>query len=199
VNAHRALRGPVAGVVLAAGEGRRFGRPKALVELHGETLLDRAVRVLVEGGCDGGVVAVVGAALPGPLGFGAAAVVNPDWRAGMGSSLRLGLAELAKGAAAAAVLFVVDTPGIGPEVVRRLISAYEQGATVTVATYDGKPRNPALIPREHWPEVSSLAEGDVGARVFLAAHPELVTPVECGDAADPADVDTVEDLDRFRH
>ncbi len=187
----------VAGLVLAAGESRRLGRPKALVELDGETLLDRAVRVLREGGASG-VVVVAGA--QDLAAHDAVVVENPDWATGMGSSLRVGLAALADHLPGfdAAVLMVVDTPGIGPEVVRRLGAAYRARSTVAVATYDGQPRNPVLLGREHWAEASRLAVGDVGARAFLSAHPELVTRVECADVGDPADVDTPEDLDRLR-
>ena len=182
----------VGGLVLAAGEGRRLGRPKAAVEVGGATLLDRAVRALRDGGCQD-VVVVLGAAADQVV-DGAIAVVNDDWRSGMGSSLRLGLASHPGDAV---VVMLVDTPGLGPEVVARLVAAYHEGATVAVATYDGRPRNPVLLAREHWAEAGRLAVGDVGARAFLADHPELVTPVECGDVADPADVDTPEDLNRF--
>jgi CTP:molybdopterin cytidylyltransferase MocA len=54
-----------------------------------------------------------------------------------------------------------------------------------------------LLAREHWPEVIALASGDAGARPFLRAHPELVTPVECGDTGSPDDVDTSADLERI--
>ena len=58
-------------------------------------------------------------------------------------------------------------------------------------------RNPVLIAREHWPAVTALAVGDAGARPFLRAHPELVTPVECSDTGSADDVDTPEDLERI--
>ena len=81
----------VAGLVLAAGEGRRFGGPKAVVELDGERLVDRAVRILTEGGCSP-VVVVSGAV---PLTVADVDVVpNPLWPSGMGSSLRVGLAAV---------------------------------------------------------------------------------------------------------
>lgn len=187
----------VAGLVLAAGEGRRLGRPKALLELDGERLVDRAVRVLREGGCEPVYVVAGAAPLPGLV--EALVVENPGWPEGMGSSLRRGLAVLGAGQpeAAAAVVLLVDTPGIGPGVVRRLVAAFTAGASVAASTYDGKLRNPVLLGREHWAQVSSLAVGDVGARAFLAARPELVRAVECGDIADPADLDTPEDLVRF--
>ena len=186
----------VAGLVLAAGESRRLGRPKALLEIDGERLVDRAVRVLHEAGCTT-VYVVAGAA---PLGevheraSGPVKVVdNPEWPTGMGSSVRRGLASVTE---AAVVIMVVDTPWIGAAVVRRLIDAHTAGATAAVATYDGAPRNPVLLARVHFADVSALAIGDVGARAFLATHPDVVTYVECSDVADPFDIDTPEDLRR---
>lgn len=99
---------------------------------------------------------------------------------------------------AAAVIALADQPLIGPEAVRRLIAAHAAGASVAVAAYDGKPRNPVLIAREHWPEVAAMAAGDAGARPFLRAHPDLITLVECGDTGSPDDIDTQEELDRVR-
>ncbi|WP_433413415.1 nucleotidyltransferase family protein [Microtetraspora malaysiensis] len=180
----------VVGVLLAAGSGRRMGTPKALVEFEGERLADRGVRLLAEGGCDP-VLIVLGAAevrVPG-----AVAVHNPEWATGMGSSLRAGLAAL-PASARAAVIALVDQPLVRPEAVRRLIAAYRAGAAVAVACYGGAPRNPVLITREHFAEVAALAQGDVGARPFLRARPELVTRVECDGVGDPADLDTPDDL-----
>ena len=57
------------------------------------------------------------------------------------------------------------------------------------ATYDGAPGHPVLLGRDHWPGVTALAEGDVGARRYLAAHPDLVTQVPCEDVADGTDLD----------
>ncbi|WP_300613536.1 nucleotidyltransferase family protein [Trebonia sp.] len=191
----------VAGILLAAGEGSRLGRPKALVQLGGQTLAERGVALLRDGGADP-VLVVTGAV---PVSIPAAeAVHNPDWRTGMGSSLAAGLralGALGAGAAAgddigAAVVALADQPLVGAEAVRRLIVAYRDGAGVAVAAYDGKPRNPVLIAREHWASVLELATGDAGARPFLRAHPELVTLIECGDTGSPYDVDTPEDLAR---
>lgn len=186
----------VAGLVLAAGEGRRLGRAKALVVIDGERLVDRAVRVLHEAGCTP-VYVVAGAAplndVP-ELARGPVSVVdNPDWATGMGSSVRRGLAAVSEDAV---VVMVVDTPGIGATVVDRLIAAHAAGATAAVATYDGAPRNPVLLAREHFADVAALAVDDVGARAFLSAHADVVTQVECADVGDPRDIDTPEDLAR---
>jgi len=179
--------------LLAAGEGSRLGQPKALVELGGRTLAERGVALLREGGADP-VLVVAGAV---PLSVAAARVVdNPDWRSGMGSSLAAGLRALSDVDCAAAVVALADQPLVGAEAVRRLIGAFGAGADVAVAAYEGKPRNPVLIAREHWDSVLALATADTGARPFLRAHPELVRLVECGDTGSPYDVDTPEDLAR---
>jgi CTP:molybdopterin cytidylyltransferase MocA len=187
----------VAGILLAAGEGSRLGRPKALVELGGRTLAERGVAMLREGGADP-VLVVTGAA---PLSMATIhTVYNPEWRAGMGSSLAAGLRALngePDAGSGAAVIALADQPLVGAEAVRRLIAVYRRGAAVAVAAYGGKPRNPVLIAREHWPAVLELATGDTGARPFLRAHPELVTLVECGDTGSPDDIDTPEDLERL--
>lgn len=184
---------PVAGLLLAAGEGRRLGRPKALVSIGGWTLVERGVELLRNGGADP-VVVVTGAvtvSLPGVV-----TVHNPDWRAGMGSSLRTGLATLPADSAAV-VVALVDQPLIGAEAVGRLISAFLDRPGLIAAGYHGKRRNPVLIPRRYWADVAAAAEGDLGARGFLQAHNDLVTVVECGDIGRPDDLDTEEDLNRI--
>ncbi len=197
------MDGRVAGVLLAAGEGSRFGRPKALVELDGQTLAERGVAMLRAGGADP-VLLVTGAA---QVALGpeqqVLTVYNGEWRTGMGSSLRAALRALARPDDAAvppqdtgaAVVALADQPLVGAEAVARLIAAYRAGASVAVAAYDGQPRNPVLLAREHWPEVIATAAGDQGARAFLRARPDLVTLVECGDTGRPDDIDTPADLD----
>ena len=197
------MRTTVAGVLLAAGEGSRFGRPKALVELNGQTLAERGIGLLRAGGADP-VVIVTGAV---PLEFeGTLTVDNPRWRTGMGSSLQAALQALTEaardeaGSAAeigAVVVALADQPLVGAEAVARLIAAHRAGASVAVATYGGQPRNPVLLAREHWPMVIATATGDQGARTFLRTRPELVTRVECGDTGRPDDIDTPEDLARI--
>ena len=167
------------------------------MELGGQTLAERGVTLLRDGGAD--PVLVVTGAAPVRV-HGARTVHNPDWRTGMGTSLAAGLRALDEvgDGAGAAVIALADQPLVGPEAVRRLITAYHNGASVAVAAYHGQPRNPVLIAREHWPAMLALATGDTGARPFLRAYPELVTLVECGDTGSPDDVDTPEDLARVR-
>jgi nicotine blue oxidoreductase len=182
----------VAGVLLAAGSGSRLGRPKALVIVAGQSLVERGVALLRDGGARP-VIVVTGAAEPADEPADAIMVRNPDWATGMGSSLAAGLAAVPPDCAAA-VIALADQPLVGGESVRRLIAAAASGIDVAVACYQGRPRNPVLIGREHWPAVLALATGDVGARPFLRANPELVRHVECGDVGRADDIDSPEDL-----
>lgn len=179
-----------AGLLLAAGAGRRFGGPKALVELDGERLVDRGVRLLRDGGCDP-VLVVLGAA-PDVVVRGARTVVAQDWDQGMGASLRAGLAALQDTDAGACVVALVDQPRIGPDAVRRLLAA--PPADAAVATYAGAPRNPVRLARAVWDDVAALATGDTGARAWLRAHPDRVLAVPCDGTGTPDDVDTPADL-----
>lgn len=191
---------PVAGLLLAAGAGRRFGGPKALVTLpDGTGLLPHAVHTLHRGGCDP-VVVVLGAAADRarpllPPDVGVQVVVNPDWATGMGSSLRHGLAALdpADPTVDAAVVLLVDTPGIGAAAVARL-AAVAGPDVVAVATYGGQRGHPVLLGRTHWAEVARLAVGDEGARPFLRGYAGPVHEVPCDDVAVPGDIDTPADV-----
>ncbi|MFF9160249.1 NTP transferase domain-containing protein [Streptomyces longwoodensis] len=190
--------GPVVGLLLAAGGGRRLGgRPKALLVHRGRPLVEHAVGVLRAAGL-ARVHVVLGAsadlvreraALDGCV-----LVDNPDWEQGMGSSLRAGLASLTRTGARAAVVSLVDQPGIGPEAVARVLAALRNGTSLASAAYDGVRGHPVLLGSEHWAGVAAAATGDRGARAYLRAHEREITLVECGDVARPHDIDTAEDL-----
>jgi CTP:molybdopterin cytidylyltransferase MocA len=171
----------VAGVLLAAGAGIRYGKPKVLVEQG--AWLRLAVDALACGGCDE-VVVVLGAAVvevPAP----ARAIVAAEWATGMSASVRAGLAVLAD--ADLAVFALVDTPDVGADVVRRVIGA--AGPTgLARATYEGRPGHPVAIAREFWPALVATLRGDEGARRFLSGRDDVAV-VECGDLATGLDVD----------
>ncbi|WP_430502307.1 nucleotidyltransferase family protein [Micromonospora trifolii] len=186
-----------AGLLLAAGAGRRYGRPKALVELDGEPLVRRAIRLLADGGCAPVHVVLGAGADQMPDLPGAVPVRHNRWSDGLGSSLLQGLASL-EAAVPAAVVVLVDQPLLSPVAVRRVRAAYADGAVVAVATYAGRPGHPILLTRRTWPLLGGYAVGDRGARDLLRDRPDLVVEVPCDDVGSPADVDTPADLLRLR-
>jgi nicotine blue oxidoreductase len=177
-----------AGLLLAAGAGRRYGMPKALVR-HGDRLLvQHAAGTLRAAGCDP-ILVVLGAAADDVRAAAPdlpATVLNPDWATGMGSSLRTGLAALEATPATAAVVLLVDMPGVTGEAVRRIAAHASPGALV-MGGYGARRGHPVLLGREHWTGVAASATGDRGARDYLRAHDVTVVPV--GDVADDTDID----------
>ncbi|MFG2904399.1 NTP transferase domain-containing protein [Kitasatospora sp. NPDC048286] len=192
--------GPVAALILAAGGGSRLGgRPKALLRYGGRPLVEHAAAAVRAGGC-ADVTVVLGAQgdrvratahLPG-----CRLVGNPDWKQGMGTSLRAGLAALPPHASAALVM-LVDTPGVTPAAVSRLLAAHRAGADLAAAAYDGRRGHPVLIGARHFAEAAAGARGDAGARALLTAHAAELVLVECADVAVPDDLDTPADLARW--
>ena len=188
----------VAGLLLAAGAGTRLGRPKALVAVGGTTLLARGVAMLVDAGCEP-VVVVLGAdaaEVRRQIEPPTVPVVADDWADGQGASLRAGLDVLADTTADAVVITLVDEPLLTAAAVTKLIS--ESGdAAAAVANYAGVPGHPVLLRRSVWDDVALMAQGDVGARAWLRAHPDLVAQVSCDGLGRPDDIDTDDDLVRL--
>ncbi|MEV6942904.1 nucleotidyltransferase family protein [Streptomyces sp. NPDC051172] len=188
----------VAGLVLAAGGGRRLGgRPKALLQHHGRPLVEHAVGVLRAAGCTR-VHVVLGARADAVRERaeleGCVLVENPEWEQGMGTSLRAGLDSLAGTGARAALVSLVDQPGIGPEAAGRVLAGYRDESSLVSAAYDGVRGHPVLFGSAHWAGIAETATGDRGARAYLRAHEPAITLVECGDVARPYDIDTEADL-----
>jgi CTP:molybdopterin cytidylyltransferase MocA len=180
----------IAGVVLAAGGATRFGGPKQLADLDGQPVLEHAIRSIEAVPAIARVVVVLGARADeiragADLG-GAELVVCPDWAEGMGASLRAGLRAL--DGADEVVVVLADQPFITPAVVARVRAADGDAAR---AVYGGAPGHPVVLRR---PVLARTAElrGDQGFRGVP------MTQVECGDLADPRDIDTRADLEVVR-
>ncbi len=122
---------------------------------------------------------------------------NPEWAEGMGSSLRAGLASLRSTPARAVLVSLVDQPGIGSAAMSRVLAAHTSDESLVAASYDGKRGHPVLFGAAHWAGVAAVAVGDRGARDYLRARDDTVTLVECGDVAQPYDIDVTADLERL--
>jgi nicotine blue oxidoreductase len=177
----------IGGLLLAAGAGRRYGMPKALIERDGRRLVQAGAATLAS--C-APVLVVIGAAADEVR---AAApeltyVDNPEWPTGMGSSLRAGLAALERTTAQAAVVLLVDMPGVTPAAVER-VARHAAPDALVMGGYGDRRGHPVLLGRDHWAGVAAAATGDRGARDYLRAHPDLVRIEPVGDVADDVDLD----------
>ena len=173
----------VVGVLLAAGAGRRYGKPKVLVE----GWLDTAVDALRGGGCDD-VILVLGAAdVAAPPEV--IAVTASDWQQGVSASLRTGLAQADRLRADYAVVHLIDTPDVGAAVVARVLDRAMASASGLARAYFGdRPGHPVVIARGHWSGVLACVTGDQGAAAYLRSRHD-VEKVDCGDLASGDDVD----------
>ncbi|MGW4434011.1 nucleotidyltransferase family protein [Streptomyces tendae] len=188
----------VAGLLLAAGGGRRLGgRPKALLEHRGHPLVEHAVGALRAAGC-ARVHVVLGARAEDVRARAAlddcVLVDNPGWEQGMGSSLRAGLRSLTGTGVRAALVCLVDQPGIGAEAMARVRAAYRDETSLVSAAYAGVRGHPVLLGAAHWAGIAATATGDRGARAYLREHEAEIALAECGDVARPYDIDTEADL-----
>jgi molybdenum cofactor cytidylyltransferase len=172
----------IAAVVLAAGASRRLGEPKQLIQIEGESLLRRSVRLAVEAGC-APVLVVLGFAadrMRGELaGLAAEPVENPDWQEGMGSSLRRGVAAAmaARPLVDGVLAMVCDQPQLTAGHLRGLISRHwKTGNAITASFYGGKAGVPAVFGRPLFGELLDL-QGDRGARRVLEGHAKEVETV----------------------
>ena len=183
----------VVGIVLAAGAGTRAGGPKALrrgasPQGDGMPWSARAVATLRAGGC-ATVLVVLGAqaeAARALLPPNTDVVVADDWETGLSASLQAGL-RAAPADATAALITLVDLPGLPAAAVARLLAEPLTTASLRRASYGGRPGHPVVLGREHWAGASASADGDRGAGSYLRAQgAELV---DCSDLWDGTDVD----------
>ena len=181
-------------VLLAAGGSRRFGSPKLLSRLDGQTLLRRSVRVAL--GCRAaGCIVVLGAnaiRLERELrDWPVAIVVNRDWRRGLSSSLRAGLAALPVSAPAALVM-LADQAALGRADLELLIAAWRrQPRAIVAARADDVTGPPAIFPRSAFRELRRL-RGDAGAKTLLRDTSRSVIGIGIPRAA--FDIDRPADL-----
>ncbi len=188
----------VAAVILAAGEGRRFGGQKLLAPLNGRPLLQHVLDTANASALDP-IVLVVGAdadAVIASVRLGRARVIhNAAYATGQASSLQAGLAMLER--ADAAVVLLGDQPRVTTALIDLLVARQrESGAPGVVSSRAGRRSPPALLHRDLWPEVAALS-GDVGAREVLARRADVVVVEVTRSVAALDDVDTRADHARL--
>lgn len=186
----------IGGLILAAGEGRRFGGSKQLAKLDGRPLLEHSIQAMTASPV-GRVVVVLGAGAEIVLAqvdlHGAEPIVCERWAEGQSASLAFGLGELSE--CEAVVVTLGDLPRLSTNAIRRVVAARGDGAEAVRATYAGEPGHPVLLERELFERLRDVT-GDHGARnLLLSVSPREVA---CDDLGGGEDVDTPAQLDTLR-
>ncbi|MBF8255763.1 MAG: putative selenium-dependent hydroxylase accessory protein YqeC [Anaerolineales bacterium] len=187
----RGVDGRVAGIVLAAGAGERFGGPKQLARWKGRPLLSYALQAAREGGLSP-IVVVLGARQDDVRSAVGEAVVveNPEWQDGQSTSVRAGLSAV-EGQVEAAVFLLADMPRVNGATIRRLVAAHRVSLPAIVAPMGGGRRgNPVLFDRRVFPALHALS-GDQGGRSLLERWPWQAVEA---DPYEFAEVDRPDDL-----
>lgn len=185
----------LAGLVLAAGAGTRFGGRKQLAEVDGRPMLEHALAAMQSALVEP-VTVVLGADADEIREavdmHGAEPIVCADWEDGQSASLRTGVDALDRAGADAIVVTLGDQPHIAARAIDAVVAARAPGEADAVrATYDGEPGHPVLLERSLFGRIRAL-RGDTGARDVL--RDARVLDVPCDGIGDPADVDTPDDL-----
>lgn len=194
-----AVHEPVAGIILAAGESRRLGKPKQLLDWKGQPFVRAVTCTALEAGLDP-VIVVTGAnrenVAAAILNLNVKVVINEDWAEGQGSSIKKGLQVLNFGNhVGAAIFLLVDQPQVTASILRALIEKHAYGLYPIVAPMVIDRRaNPVLFDRVTFPDLLEL-EGDVGGRAIM--HKHRVEYLPWHDDRLLLDVDTPEQYQRL--
>ena len=196
-------QGPrIGALLLAAGQSRRMGGPnKLLAEIGGIPMVAHIARRLLASRARP-IIAVLGNqadAVDAALGkLPVERARNPDFAAGLSTSLKRGLAALPPDLDGV-IVCLGDMPLISGRHLDRLIAAFNplEGRAIIVPTRRGKRGNPVLWSKRFFPEMAELA-GDVGAKHLIGEHAELVAEVEMDDDSVLVDIDTPDALDALR-
>jgi len=198
---------PTAAIVLAAGGSSRFGSPKQLLRLSGETMLRHIVEVVgTTSACS--TLVVLGnqaESISKSLPPGCRTVVNDQWESGISSSIRVGLDAILAGESSSApgrqteaVLFVLgDQPCLSRDDVERIInSGYRSLNKMVAPVHRGSRGNPVLFPRCFFSALRELS-GDSGGRQLFDRFANDVLEVQMSSADVLFDVDTPDDYREY--
>lgn len=189
----------IVAVILAAGEGRRVGGPKALLRFGESTFVAQAARLLTRPGV-ASVIAVLGheserVLAEAGLAPSVAVVINAGYRDGMLGSVLRGLEVADTMGANALLLHPVDHPLVDPATVDRVVAALAAGAVIAVPSHAGRRGHPGGFARASWPALRAASPGR-GARAVIADHPHWIVHVD-GDPGCVTGIDTPEDYRRW--
>ncbi len=186
----------IAALVLAAGKASRFGSPKQLLEIHGETLIDRACRTAMASGCEP-VLRILGAHADKILNrtcpAGIETFFHSEWEQGMGSSLAAGVSQLLTISPEldAILILLADQPMVTASLIDSMRAGLSESSVVWCGHGETK-GPPALFARAHFQELQAL-HGDQGAKSVAASHQAVIVPFPDG----ACDIDSPEAWGKF--
>ena len=190
----------IGAVILAAGMSSRMGEAKQLLRLGERTLLQQVIENVRGAGMDE-VVLVLGHAAEsiresvGPANV--RIVVNSEYREGMGTSLRTGIAAVSP-EIDAVLIVLADQPFVRAETLKRVAKEYQRtNAQIVIPMYKGFRGNPVLLDRSVFPEMMRLT-GDIGCRAIFGNHSEGIVKVAVEDMGILLDLDSKEDFERLK-
>lgn len=170
----------LAAAILAAGESRRMGGPKALLPYRGRTFLEHLLEVIRHPRI--GVVRVVLGAHAAQIRKEVALdpeilVINRDWEKGQLSSIQIAIGSLPYEATEGLLIFPVDHPLISTALVNSLIDGFDRtGKRIILPIYQGRRGHPVLFASSLYDELLK-APADVGARAVVRAHADDILEV----------------------
>jgi molybdenum cofactor cytidylyltransferase len=188
----------VSAIILAAGESKRMGRDKLLLDFGGETLIERVVGALVRSKVDR--ILVLAGANSGKIrklfrGRKALVVRNRKYKEGMAASIREGLRHIDP-ETHGVLIALGDHPFLTTEVIDQLIDGYrktEKGIVYPV--FEGKPGHPVIFNLKRYGKALADLKGDVGGRSVVQAHPEDVFAVVVDSSGVISDIDRVKEYE----
>jgi molybdenum cofactor cytidylyltransferase len=186
------------GIVLAAGESRRMGYPKPLLEIGGRTFIEQIAETMLA--VVPRLVIVIGAhrdrvraAIPRDARIVIAE--NPDYSHGQLSSLKVGLGAVQPDSAGA-IVHLGDHPMVRVETFRAIVDSYNRtGKPIVIARHDGRRGHPVIFDQALFAEILSAPEKE-GARYVVNADASRVAYVDLDDPGINLDLDTPSDLAR---
>ncbi|HEY3442017.1 MAG TPA: nucleotidyltransferase family protein [Paludibaculum sp.] len=190
-----------ASILLAAGASSRMGRPKPLLDYHGETFLD--TQIALHCACSGQVFVVLGnhaaeIAAGAKRTENAVLLLNPDPDRGQLSSLQCGLNALPSHIHG---VFIqpVDSPGVAPATLLAMCQAWDTAAAppdFVIPTHDGRRGHPVLMRSAICGELLALT-GSATARDVVHAHRATTLFIDTADSAIHRDIDTPQDYEQL--